>query len=299
MGAALCCAVLQVAESPVAPGVHLPMLAQSSAKLTAQNFGLAIAERLALPLSDHLTPFSYLIKCFGLVDSSSSSNLMARSRPSTADAVCRLLKHQIVAHSGRVLLAENALCSEEARQRSLLDLRKLLESDASLSRALPADFFEQFCTQHETHMTQFFSGVLSDIAEHKHESSMGCPGCNRALRSLVMLSSQPQSARIVYSHPKFMPFARTGREFEAQCLLGPFLSAGPIFSDPVFSNPERQDLKAYMRQLRNQASDLQRLCQKVFQNLARVGEDACDHVVKWFATIIRLNSSRAQMNYDP
>ncbi|KAI8381300.1 ubiquitin elongating factor core-domain-containing protein [Radiomyces spectabilis] len=128
------------------------------------------------------------------------------------------------------------------------------------------------------------------------------------LQSLMLLCENKSVAAALPSMPRFDPADATPRNLEDVSLLGPFYKlsgypdSAPKVAERSFQNSETRndaDIEFSKTGLRGSVNNLQRSLFGMTNNIVRSSPKAREHMLSYFAHILRLNDKRAQMQVDP
>ncbi|CAG8498568.1 35_t:CDS:10 [Funneliformis mosseae] len=169
-----------------------------------------------------------------------------------------------------------------------------LLADVNTTEGLPWDFIQE---------------LSAKIDEEGFEQVFG--------QALIGLTAQMRSKKILddflrplnaCSFKCWNPPNLTAKTFEVMSFLGPFcrLSVFPLdeptIAESYFSNVQQRskaDVDSAMISLRGAIRGVQKSLFNIFNNIVRSSPSSKEAVLSYFATVIKLNEKRAQMQVDP
>ncbi|KAI8332411.1 ubiquitin elongating factor core-domain-containing protein [Chlamydoabsidia padenii] len=128
------------------------------------------------------------------------------------------------------------------------------------------------------------------------------------LQCLLLLCENKNVAALLPTFPDFDPQNTIASNIEQVSLLGPYFSlsaypdSAPDVGEKYFQNPDdrnQADLYSAMNGLRGSVRNLERSLFTICNSIIRSGAEPREHLLAYFAHILKLNEKRAQMQVDP
>jgi ubiquitin conjugation factor E4 B len=273
-------------------------------------------ERLQLPMSG-VTAVNYLIqiykKCMELrqafnqlKNSINQSNIPDHYFPRDATEFEYVLESLLLVQQRSVTyvglcLSEGIEMSSPQREENCNEFIRLLQADPDLSRTLPAGLLEQLAENFNAELDEIFNPLISRLSTVPQNNQLNIEESRRKLIGLTQLSKVPAVALLIVNHKDFIPKASNGRQLQNLALLGGALSHGAQVNDPVFSVQATQvELEAIIQTQRRLYSSNIELIFQFLRNLISSGKKVGSaRVLQLFTAIIKLNSNRRKMQFDP
>ncbi|CAG8504078.1 13438_t:CDS:10, partial [Ambispora leptoticha] len=270
---------------------------------------------LAISSLPKIPVFDYLLECWKRAGEI-KRNLISRAKlldPKVLNqrvAIMDKIKELTVSYSGLVLQMPDMFPQVETSSAlgpQLLVPRLLAEPDTN--EGLPTDFLREFIIRFEQDgFEEIFVPALLGLGTHIR--SQNILGDFRApLRTLTSLTEIKQFASILPTLETWNPPNLPARALEVASFMGPFcrLSAFPTeeqaIVDAYFSNPrqrQQRELDSAILNIRMTLKGIQDTLFQIFNNIVRsTSPNAREAVLNYWATVIKVNEKRAQMQVDP
>jgi len=277
--------------------------AGEKALLTSDSIDAAIIERLNLPFPNNDTAFGYLARSYIRIEDWKKKAAAANASSGDKEAAesheksLETLRKSVLSYAGLVLLPTDML-EEKQHQRCQRQAFRLLSQVPGSPEGLPQGFLAAMVAEmdKETLPDAFDPLIVFCIANPRNISLNNCSSPLMFLQNITRVKGL---AAVVVNHPQFNPKGVTnGMQLQMAMILGPYLGLTTNGKDPRFSDNPHQRSQA-VTEMRNKIAALQESIATILFNMLRSGSEVQEAVLRWISKILRLNSERRKMHFDP